>query len=68
MKRLLFSFTLIFSITICFSQNKVSSFQWQEDLSFLKETVHKDYSFLFKKVEVEEFDKAIDDLRKAFLI
>lgn len=38
---------------------------WQSDLKFLQQTVHKDYSFLFKKVKAEEFDAAVDKLYNA---
>ena len=29
---------------------KLTAADWQADLRFLQQTVHKDYSFLFKKV------------------
>ncbi|HMC00414.1 MAG TPA: tetratricopeptide repeat protein [Flavobacteriaceae bacterium] len=45
-----------------FGQTKFTTQQWQEDLKFLQETVHKDYSFLFKKTTAEEFDKKVDAL------
>ena len=35
--------------------------QWQEDLRFLQQTVHKDYPFLFKKVTAAEFDAAVEE-------
>jgi tetratricopeptide (TPR) repeat protein len=37
---------------------------WQSDLRFLQETVHKDYSFLFKKVTANDFDAAVEKLYK----
>ncbi len=36
--------------------------QWQEDLRFLQETVHKDYSFLFVKTTQEAFDREVEAL------
>lgn len=45
--------------------DKLTSADWQSDLRFLQQTVHKDYSFLFKKVTAEEFDAAVDQLYKA---
>ncbi|MGI9543565.1 MAG: hypothetical protein ACR2MX_09915 [Cyclobacteriaceae bacterium] len=38
---------------------------WQEDLLFLQKTVHKDYDFLFKKVEAAQFDAEIDKFYQA---
>jgi tetratricopeptide (TPR) repeat protein len=37
--------------------------QWQEDLDFLQETVHKDYPFLFKKISAADFDTEAAKLR-----
>ena len=37
---------------------------WQADLRFLQQTVHKDYSFLFKKVIAADFDGAVNKLYK----
>lgn len=37
---------------------------WQSDLHFLQQTVHKDYPFLLKKITAEEFDAAVDRLNK----
>lgn len=38
---------------------------WQSDLKFLQQTVHKDYSFLFKQITQQEFDAAVDELYNA---
>ncbi len=43
------------------AQQKFTSSQWQEDLRFLQETVHKDYPFLFKKVTAAAFDEAVEE-------
>ena len=47
------------------AQEKITSSQWQEDLRFLQNTVHKDYPFLFKKTTAKAFDEAIEDFYKA---
>ena len=47
------------------SIEKLSAADWQADLRFLQETVHKDYAFLFKKVTADDFDAAVDKLYKA---
>ena len=44
---------------------KLTAADWQADLRFLQQTVHKDYSFLFKKVTAAEFDAEVDKLYKA---
>jgi tetratricopeptide (TPR) repeat protein len=45
-----------------FAQSDMSTTKWQEDLRFLQQTVHNDYSFLFKKTTAADFDKAVEDL------
>ncbi|MBK8704154.1 MAG: tetratricopeptide repeat protein [Saprospiraceae bacterium] len=45
-----------------FAQTSLSSADWQSDLRFLQETVHKDYSFLFKKTTAEKFNASVDKL------
>ena len=47
------------------SSVKLTAADWQSDLKFLQQTVHKDYSFLFKKIKAEEFDAAVEKLYKA---
>lgn len=46
------------------SSVKLSAADWQSDLRFLQQIVHKDYSFLFKKITAEEFDASIEKLYK----
>ena len=46
------------------STEKLTAADWQADLKFLQQKVHKEYSFLFKKVKAEEFDAAVDKLYK----
>ncbi len=44
---------------------KLTAADWQADLRFLQQTVHKDYSFLFKKVTAAAFDAEVEKLYKA---
>ena len=44
---------------------KLTTADWQADLRFLQQTVHKDYAFLFKKVTASDFDAAVDKLYKS---
>lgn len=37
--------------------------QWLEDIDFLHQTVHRDYSFLFKKITTERFDAEVLKLK-----
>ncbi|MBT8287888.1 MAG: tetratricopeptide repeat protein [Flavobacteriaceae bacterium] len=46
------------------AQEVLSAKEWQEDLKFLQQTVHKDYSFLFKKTTKADFDTAVEKLYK----
>ncbi len=48
----------------CYSQTGLTAADWQSDLKFLKQTVHKNYQFLFKKVTAEKFDSAVEKLHK----
>lgn len=41
-----------------------TAIDWQNDLRFLQQTVHKDYPFLFKKVKPADFDAAVEKLYK----
>ncbi len=58
---------LILLLVSCFvlqatAQSTLTATQWQDDLKFLQETVHKDYSFLFKKTTKEAFDADVETL------
>jgi tetratricopeptide (TPR) repeat protein len=44
---------------------KLTAADWQSDLRFLQQTVHKDYSFLFKKITAADFDAAVEKLYKS---
>jgi tetratricopeptide (TPR) repeat protein len=46
------------------AQAILTTAQWQEDLRFLQNTVHTDYSFLFVKTTKEIFDSEIEILYK----
>ncbi len=47
------------------AQESITASQWQEDLRYLQDNVHKEYSFLFKKVTAETFDTEVDKLYEA---
>ncbi|MBX2927812.1 MAG: tetratricopeptide repeat protein [Saprospiraceae bacterium] len=47
------------------AQTSLSAAGWQSDLRFLQQTVHKDYSFLFKKITTEKWDAEVDKLHKS---
>ena len=58
---------LILLLVSCFvlqvaAQSTLTATQWQADLKFLQETVHKDYPFLFKKTTKEAFDSDVETL------
>ena len=60
MQKAFFTFLLSFAIGSTIAQINITKEQWQGDLRFLQQTVHKDYSFLFKKTTAEQFDKEVD--------
>lgn len=56
---------IILSLLIFFplpAQQTISVAQWQEDLRFIQNTIHKDYSFLFVKTTKQEFDTQVEAL------
>lgn len=65
MKKSFILFLLSFWGFQSFSQPKLTATDWQADLAFLKETVHKDYPFLFKKITAVEWDAEVEKLHKA---
>lgn len=65
MKKLCILFLAAFWAFQGLSQSKLTAADWQADLTFLKETVHKDYPFLFKKITAVEWDAEVDKLHKA---
>jgi tetratricopeptide (TPR) repeat protein len=55
---------ILFLSSAAFSQINSTSAQWEEDLRFLQNTVHKDYPFLFKKTSAENFNNRVEELSK----
>ncbi|MBC2845060.1 tetratricopeptide repeat protein [Winogradskyella flava] len=64
MKTLL-KFLCLFLILQGFSQEALTSADWQSDLKFLQNKVHHEYPFLFKKVTKAEFDAEVEVLYNA---
>lgn len=64
MKKALF-FIAFTMVMISYAQTNLTTAQWQEDLKFLQETVHKDYSSLFVKTTPEIFDAEAAKLHQA---
>jgi tetratricopeptide (TPR) repeat protein len=64
MKKYLF-FIAFIMVMISHGQKALTTEQWQEDLKFLQETIHKDYSSLFVKTTPEIFDEEVDKLHQA---
>lgn len=58
--RIVLTFTLAWMCCTAFGQTALTAEQWQADLRFLQQTVHKDYPFLFKKVTAATFDAEVD--------
>lgn len=57
---------IIIQLLFCFhlSAQQTNAKQWQEDLRFLQNTIHRDYSFLFVKTTKEDFDAQVEKLYK----
>ncbi|WP_299601395.1 tetratricopeptide repeat protein [uncultured Aquimarina sp.] len=62
MKKVLIIIQLLCCLQL--SAQQTSAKQWQEDLRFLQNTIHKDYSFLFVKTTKEDFDTKVETLYK----
>lgn len=58
----LFLLLLLFVSVSVFAQINISPSQWQDDLIFLKETINRDYPFLYKKITREEWNEKADRL------
>lgn len=52
----------LFLFAQLWSQEKLTKVQWQEDLRFIQNTIHKDYSHLFVKTTKEIFDTEVETL------
>src|SRR5690606_5538328 len=61
MKNTLIILSLLFFFPLA-AQQTISVTQWQEDLRFIQNTIHKDYSFLFVKTTKKEFDTQVEKL------
>ena len=61
MKNALITLTLLFFFQLS-AQKNLSATQWQEDLRFIQNTIHKDYSFLFVKTTKQDFDHQVEAL------
>ncbi|WP_299180111.1 tetratricopeptide repeat protein [uncultured Aquimarina sp.] len=62
MKKVLIIIQLLFCFQL--SSQETNAKQWQEDLRFLQNTIHKDYSFVFVKTTKEDFDAQVETLYK----
>jgi tetratricopeptide (TPR) repeat protein len=47
-----------------YAQKKLTSAQWQSDLSYLQKKIHSEYSNLFYNVTAKQFDSAVTVLQK----
>ena len=47
-----------------YAQKKLTSAQWQSDLTYLQKKIHSDYSNLFYNVTAKQFDSAVAVLKK----
>lgn len=65
MKNLFLFFLCITLVLSACSQTNLTAADWQADLRFLQQTVHKDYPFLFKNITAVQFDAEADKLYKA---
>ncbi|MFL1895249.1 hypothetical protein ACJRPK_06075 [Aquimarina sp. 2-A2] len=63
MKNILFIINLLLFFHLS-AQKSISTKQWQEDLRFLQNTLHKDYTSLFVKTTKEDFDTQVEALYK----
>lgn len=62
MKKTFILLPLFCFFNLSFAQSTLTVSDWRADLAFLKETVHKDYSFLFKKISAAEWDAQVEEL------
>lgn len=58
-------FPILFLAAGLLAQSSPTAAEWQGDLRFLQETVHKDYPFLFNKISAEAWDAEVEKLHKA---
>lgn len=55
-------FFILLNFTQVRAQQDLSAEAWLEDLKEFQQTIHTDYSFLFKKITTTEFDAEVDKL------
>ncbi len=63
-KVLIVTFFFLMAVNLA-AQQKFTASQYQEDLRFLQENVHKNFPFLFKKTTAEAFDTQVEKFYKA---
>jgi len=56
---------LLLLFTLAQAQTKPTVADWQYDLRFLQETIHKDHPFLFHKITAAQFDAEVNKLYEA---
>ncbi|WP_235010986.1 S41 family peptidase [Aquimarina sp. AU119] len=61
MKKIFFLLNILLFFQLS-AQETLSSAQWQEDLRFIQNTIHEDYSFLFVKTTKEHFNTEVETL------
>lgn len=63
----LLGFGLFFltALSASWAQESLTPAEWQEDLRYLQQTVHKSYPFLFKKVTAQTFDQEVEKFHAA---
>ncbi len=64
MKNIILLAVCLFFIHSLSAQQSLTAAQWQEDLRFLQEKVHREYKHLFYKTTKEHFDEAVEKLYK----
>ena len=60
MKKIIYITILIIFSSQTNAQNIHTTNQWQDDLRYLQDKVHKDYSNLFHKITKDDFDKTVE--------
>jgi tetratricopeptide (TPR) repeat protein len=65
MKKIFTIFLAGFMLTNTYAQSTLNATDWQSDLRFLQQSVHKDYPFLFKKISPEKWDDQVEALHKS---
>ncbi|NNK12368.1 MAG: tetratricopeptide repeat protein [Flavobacteriaceae bacterium] len=65
LKGVLFSTLFLLFATAVWAQQQFTATQYQEDLRFLQENIHKNFPFLFKKTTAEAFDKQVESFYDA---